>query len=66
MKWLLKYIREVGIVTLLGALITSIVWITNLNRDIADLKKNQVTKEEVRLIMQEEVKQLIIIIQAFK
>ena len=66
MKWLLKNIKDIGLITLLGALITSVTWVVTLNRDIADLKKNQITKEDVRTIIQEEVKQLIIIIQAFK
>ena len=66
MKWLLKNIKNIGLITLFLALVTSITWVVNLNRDIIDLKKNQITKEDVRIIIQEEVKQLIVVIQAFK
>ena len=66
MKWLLKNIKNIGLITLFLALVTSITWVVNLNRDIIDLKKNQITKEDVRIIIQEEVKQLIVVIQAFQ
>ena len=50
-----KYIKEIGLVTLFGALIASITWIVNLNRDITELKSSKLDESKTRFLIQLEL-----------
>ena len=39
MKWLLTNIKNIGLITAFGIIVSCITWIVNLNRDISDLKE---------------------------
>ena len=49
MNWLLKNIKDIGLVTAFGIIVACITWIVNLNRDIADLKGKIISIESTKI-----------------
>ena len=49
MNWLLKNIKNIGLISAFGIIVACITWIVNLNRDIADLKGKIISIESTKI-----------------
>ena len=65
MNWFLKNIKEISLGTLFTALVVSITFIVNLNRDIAEakaniekLEKEKFDESKTRFIVQQEISEM--------